>query len=125
MEDDFIYFLFQLLIECGEDLCRKCSKCPSGDSEMLCDNLKTEDGRPVDRICLQGIRETFERSKMSGEIFFSEKNIHGEWVIYGILGIRKYSGYPKREALNRYREECRQKLFFARRREIPGGPNVR
>ena len=40
-------------------------------------------------------------------IDFVEKNVHGAWVIYGAIGIRHYYYYTKKEAMQRYRDECR------------------
>lgn len=48
---------------------------------------------------------------MTGLIFYVEKNIHGEWVICGQIGIRKYIGYSKTEAIKRYKDECRKTIF--------------
>ena len=44
-------------------------------------------------------------------IFFSEKNIHGAWVVYGINGVKQYYGYTKKEAEDRYREEARKAII--------------
>ena len=52
---------------------------------------------------------------MSGCIYLTERNIHGAWVIYGDLGVRQYYGYTKREAEQKYREECEQKFFVNRK----------
>lgn len=41
-----------------------------------------------------------------GVIHFTERNVHGAWVIYGIMGIRQYYGYTKAQALEKYRDEC-------------------
>lgn len=38
-----------------------------------------------------------------------EKNIHGSWVIWGDIGMRQYYYYTKREAMARYRAECKAK----------------
>jgi hypothetical protein len=32
-------------------------------------------------------------------IDFVEKNIHGVWVVWGIIGIRQYYYYTKKEAM--------------------------
>ena len=40
-------------------------------------------------------------------IYFSEKNIHGAWVVYGIDGVKQYYGYTKKEAEERYRKEAK------------------
>lgn len=39
-------------------------------------------------------------------IDFVEKNIHGAWVVWGVLGIRQYYGYTKAEAIRQYKKEC-------------------
>lgn len=44
-------------------------------------------------------------------IFFIEKNIHGAWVIWGVLGIRQYYYYTKKEAKERYIEEAKGTVF--------------
>lgn len=41
----------------------------------------------------------------TGVVYFSEKNVHGAWVVYGLAGVKQYYGYSKREAEKRYREE--------------------
>lgn len=38
---------------------------------------------------------------------FVEKNIHGAWVVYGVLGIRQYYYYTKKEAIRLYKEEAK------------------
>ena len=45
-------------------------------------------------------------------IYFVEKNIRGAWVVYGALNVRQYYGYTKEEAIKRYKEECKKKIFF-------------
>ena len=45
-------------------------------------------------------------------IFFIEKNIHGAWVIWGVLGIRQYYYYTKKEAKERYIEEAKGTVFY-------------
>lgn len=40
-------------------------------------------------------------------IYFSEKNVHGAWVVYGIAGVKQYYGYSRKEAERKYREEAR------------------
>jgi len=42
---------------------------------------------------------------MKSCIYFAEKNIHGAWVVYGLLGVRQYYGFTKKEAMSRYHEE--------------------
>ncbi len=41
------------------------------------------------------------------KIYFSEKNIHGAWVIYGSEGIKQYYYYTKKEAIRKYKEDCK------------------
>lgn len=43
-------------------------------------------------------------------IFFMERNVRGAWVIYGRLGVRQYYGYSKKQAKEKYLEECKQKI---------------
>lgn len=38
-------------------------------------------------------------------IYFTEKNINGAWVIYGISGIKQYYGYTRSEAEKMYKHE--------------------
>lgn len=40
-------------------------------------------------------------------IFFVEKNIHDAWVIYGSDGIKQYYGYTKKEAIKKYKDNCK------------------
>lgn len=49
---------------------------------------------------------------MDKDVFFVERNIRGAWVIYGALGVRQYYGYTKAEAIDKYRKECSEKIFF-------------
>lgn len=51
-------------------------------------------------------------------IFFAELNIHGAWVIYGDLGVRQYYYMTKREAMQRYNEECARKVFTCEKRRV-------
>jgi len=44
-------------------------------------------------------------------IYFTERNIHGGYTIYGIDGIKQYYGYKKDEAEKKYKEEAKQKFF--------------
>lgn len=48
---------------------------------------------------------------MTYQIYFSEKNIHGAWVVYGTLGVKQYYGYTKAEAEQLYKTECNKLLF--------------
>lgn len=45
-------------------------------------------------------------------IDFMERSREGYWVIWGAVGMRRYLYYTKREARQRYLEECRQKVFI-------------
>lgn len=44
-------------------------------------------------------------------IYFSEKNIHGAWVVYGTIGVRQYYGYTKRQAEKMYREQVKNEVI--------------
>lgn len=35
-----------------------------------------------------------------------EKNIHGAWVVYGVIGVKQYYYYTKAEARRLYNEEA-------------------
>ncbi len=48
---------------------------------------------------------------MKSDIFFIEQNIHGAWVIYGRLGVKQYYYYTKKQAVEKYKEECARVLF--------------
>lgn len=48
---------------------------------------------------------------MKSDVFIVEQNIRGAWVIYGRLGVKQYYGYTKAEAVERYKAECKEKLF--------------
>ncbi len=39
---------------------------------------------------------------------FIERNIHGAWVIYGVLGYRQYYDYTKTEAKRLYEKEAEE-----------------
>ena len=41
-----------------------------------------------------------------GTINFVERNIHGAWVVWGVLGIRQYYGYTKAEVIQMYKDEA-------------------
>ena len=45
-------------------------------------------------------------------INFVSKNIRGAYVIGGIIGFRQYYGYTKREACQKYKQECKETLFI-------------
>jgi len=44
-------------------------------------------------------------------IDFVERNIHGAWVVWGVLGIRQYYYYTKVQAIKKYREEAKEKVL--------------
>lgn len=50
-----------------------------------------------------------------GDIYFTEKNVHGAWVVYGAIGIRQYYFYTKKQAMMKYREECNKTLIRERK----------
>lgn len=50
-------------------------------------------------------------------IYFAEKNIHGAWVIYGILGVRHYYGYTKNQSMQRYRNECERTFVYEQKKK--------
>ena len=39
-------------------------------------------------------------------VWFMEKNIHGAWVVYGVAGIKQYYYYTKKEARQKYIDDC-------------------
>ena len=47
-----------------------------------------------------------------GYIYFIEKNFRGGWVVQGQIGVHQFYGYSKKEAEERYKNECREKLFY-------------
>ena len=47
-------------------------------------------------------------------VWFMEKNIHGDWVLYGVAGIKQYDYYTKKEASKKYIDDCN--VFFEDRR---------
>lgn len=47
-------------------------------------------------------------------IDFVEKNIHGAWVVWGIIGIRQYYYYTKKEAMELYKKECNNTIIIGR-----------
>ena len=51
-------------------------------------------------------------------IDFIEKNIHGAWVIWGVLGIRQYYYYTKKEAIRKYKEEAKETILTSVEEEI-------
>ena len=44
-------------------------------------------------------------------IYFTERNIHGAWVVYGIIGVKQYYGYTKKEAEKMYKEQARMETI--------------
>ncbi len=38
-------------------------------------------------------------------IHFVERNYHGAWVVWGVIGIRQYYDYTKKRAIELYKEE--------------------
>lgn len=49
------------------------------------------------------------------DIFYIKQNIRGAWVICGRLGIRQYYYYTKQEAIEKYKQELKEKLFEVER----------
>lgn len=43
---------------------------------------------------------------MRSIIYFVTKNIRGAWVVYGVAGIKQYYYYTKRQAIEKYKENC-------------------
>ena len=39
-------------------------------------------------------------------IYFTERNTHGAWVVYGIAGIKQYYYYTKKQAETLYKQEA-------------------
>lgn len=39
------------------------------------------------------------------KIHFMEKNVHGAWVVWGVIGIRQYYYYTKAQARSLYLKE--------------------
>lgn len=50
-------------------------------------------------------------------LFFSERNIHGGWTVYGQIGVRQYYGYTKKEAEAAYRAAARANLIVCKERK--------
>jgi hypothetical protein len=48
---------------------------------------------------------------MRGAIHFIEKNIYGAWVVYGIIGVKQYYYYTKKQAEQLYREQANRIVF--------------
>ena len=51
------------------------------------------------------------RKITDNDIWMTERNIHGAWVVYGVLGIRQYYYYTKKEAIALYKKEISERLF--------------
>ena len=51
------------------------------------------------------------RKITDNDIWLVEKNIRGAWVIYGVIGIKQYYYYTKKEAIARYNQEIKESLF--------------
>lgn len=49
---------------------------------------------------------------MKGIIQFIERNIRGMLVMYGINGIQQFYGYTKAQAMTKYLENCKGKVFI-------------
>jgi hypothetical protein len=52
-------------------------------------------------------------NSMRTNIFLVEKNIRGAWVVYGALGVRQYYGYTKKEAIQKYKNQCQETFVTA------------
>lgn len=44
-------------------------------------------------------------------IYFTEKNLHGGYTIYGLNGVKQYYGYTKKEAEEKYKEQAKKEIF--------------
>jgi len=51
------------------------------------------------------------RKITDNDIWLVEQNIHGAWVVYGVLGIKQYYYYTKKEAISRYKSEIKERIF--------------
>lgn len=49
--------------------------------------------------------------KASDIIYMIERNGHGAWVVYGILGVKQYYDYTKMQAREKYIDEARATVF--------------
>lgn len=49
-------------------------------------------------------------------IHFMEKNIHGAWVVYGLMGVKQYYYYTKAQARQMYVDEYNKTYFEVERR---------
>ena len=52
-----------------------------------------------------------ENNMAKNPIYFMEKNVHGAWVIYGLLGVKQYYYYTKEMARQMYIEEYNKTYF--------------
>lgn len=50
-------------------------------------------------------------------IHFMEKNIHGAWVVYGLMGVKQYYYYTKAQARQMYVDEYNKTYFEVERRK--------
>lgn len=50
-------------------------------------------------------------------IHFIEKNIHGAWVVYGLMGVKQYYYYTKAQARQMYVDEYNKTYFEVERRK--------
>ena len=53
-----------------------------------------------------------ENNMLRGPIYFMEKNVHGAWVVYGVLGVRQYYYYSKAQARQKYVKEYEETYFI-------------
>lgn len=44
---------------------------------------------------------------LRGIVWTVHKNIHGAWVVYGVDGIKQYYGYTKKQAIEKYKADCK------------------
>lgn len=63
-DKEFSKYLFNLLINSGEDYCSKCAYCPKRGLDKLCDNLNLNQGGTLDDdICYEGMYEYAKANK--------------------------------------------------------------
>lgn len=58
---------------------------------------------------------------LNRSIYFSERNIHGGWTIFGQIGVKQYYGYTKSEAEAAYRAECSRTIVKNTSLKTSGG----
>lgn len=58
---------------------------------------------------------------LNRSIYFSERNIHGGWTIFGQIGVKQYYGYTKAEAEAAYRAECLRTIVKNTKSKTIGG----